>query len=74
MTREFEVSFADITFVGECDYVVAEAATNISPSWPSSVYIETIYVKGCDVNLVEVIKQSILEELENQVLQSIEGY
>lgn len=69
----FYRTFEGISFVGSYSYFPGERMTFDHPGSPAEVFINDIMIEGSEDNLVDVLKPSVLEYLEQLILDEIEG-
>lgn len=69
----FEKTFDGVEFYGTYSFTKGEKPTMMHPGASTEVFINDIYLKDSDINLIDVIKSDIIEYLEEQIRDNIDG-
>ena len=71
MTITFERVINGFHFTGLAEVEPAEAATDISPSWPTIVTVFKLHLEGSPKDCIDIIDPAIVHRIEQMLVEAV---
>ena len=71
MTITFERVINGFYFTGLAEVEPAEAATDISPGWPTIVTVFKLHIDGSDKDCIDIIDPAVIQRLEQMLVETV---
>lgn len=67
--KSFDIVYDKVPLEGTYEYLPAETATDLSPSWPADAIVCTLCVQGTSYNILDIVDKLIVEHIEDILLE-----
>ena len=71
MTITFERVIQGFHFTGLAEVEPAEAATEISPAWPTIVTVFALHLDGSAKDCIDIIDPAIVQRIEQMLVEAV---